>query len=485
MTDKLPKHLLVGVLPRNDESIEQAVLGEVMIDPVGCEVHIVAEPPELFYKDSHQYIWKVFRELLKENIVIDILTVTQKLRKNGTLENVGGAYYVSQLTNRVSGSVYIGEHIAILRELHISRQLAIECQNTANAAHNPTVDAFSLLTKHRKTVEDIATSQDRQKDKTFGEFLEESVSEAKAVEEAVTKGLPVGITTGLYTLDKATGGWKGGTLVILAARPAMGKTGLAVMLAKSAAKSGVRTAFFSLEDKGVRLTDRILMSHVSIEKEAYREGKLHRMNWEEIELAKKDLEKYPLHIFDQSRYTMLELRSKVKQIPNIGLIVLDYLQLMNADFTGYKENREQQVAGISRALKSLSLELDIPVIALSQLNRSAEKNQGARPSLSDLRESGAIEQDADIVAFIHRAAYYADADTYMNYAGQAEIIIAKFRDGPVGNHFIRHSADFTQWYEMSEGLRAKKSAVLEPEIKFQEETKIETQPDEKDKPDYF
>lgn len=445
-----------------DHELEQIVLGAVLIDAKGCEIHVNTHAPDLFHKDSHRDIWNAFKSLLRKGEAIDIISVTKELRTNGKLDRVGGPYYISSLTNRVTSSATIGAWLLTLKQLYIARWMAIECGASLRKSFDDTIDPLDLLEDHRKRIESIADFRNLQDGRSFVEILNQSVEEGRARELANREGRPIGIDTGLYDLNRHIGGWQKGELIVLGARPSMGKSSVALHFAKTAAIHNVPVVFFSLEMSDVRLSDKLLMSMVSIQSNDFKYGKLTAYDWNQIDEAKKYLESLPFHIIDKPMMTIGQIRSMAKSIEGIGMVVIDYMQLIAVDGDKRNRTREQEVSEISRQCKQLAKELNIPVIALSQLSRSVEHRGGAkRPTLSDLRESGAIEQDADMVMFLHRADYYDD-EVRPEDENVIEAIIAKFRDGATGNITFKRSHDFSQFFDRGSATIDKRSKFGNP-----------------------
>ena len=446
---------------RHNAVVEEIVLGAVLCSPGDTGTIINATPPEVFYYPANQLIWSTYRFMTAEAISIDMATITHQLRLNGKLEMAGGAYRISKLTDRIASAANIEEHMLILKQLFIAREQDRICQAVIAEATMEHVDPLDLLNRHKKSLDDLEgllTSETRRR---LPDIIDAAIVEGRARQRAQEGGNIAGITTGLRDLDEITGGWRKGELIILAARPSMGKTSLALYFAKKAAEGGTRTEIFSLEMSAERISDKILMGCTSIDSKAYSQGHMTDGDWKQIEKAKETIIKMPLGINDFATASMGYIRSITKMLKHkegLGLVIIDYLQLINPDQGGNRNyNRENEVSKISRSAKALAMELGAPVILLSQLSRQLEIRAGDhRPKLSDLRESGAIEQDADLVAFIYRPSYYhKGASDDPSDEGKGEIIVAKHRNGATGNIYFRHSIDFSQFYNYNDAIMGK------------------------------
>lgn len=438
-----------GKIPPQAIDIEEAVLGALMLEQDAVTNSIEIVKPEFFYKPEHQYIFKAIYQLFEESQPIDILTVTEKLRELGLLQMAGGAYYISQLTNRVASSAHIEYHARILSEKFIQRELIRVSTETLTDAYDETTDVVDLLDKTEQRLMDINDSNFRTDYKDMHVLLKSAMDEIKNAQD--NEGSVSGVPTGFTELDRHTAGFHKGTLIILAARPAMGKTAFALSMARNMAVEFKKPiAFFSLEMTALELVMRLISSETEISSDRLKKGD-ELKEWEREQLNSKiaPLSNAPIYIDDTPQLTIFELRAKcrrLKQKYDIQMVFIDYLQLMHAGGDN-KGNREQEISTISRQLKALSKELGIPVLALSQLSRAVETRGGSKkPQLSDLRESGAIEQDADIVMFIYRPEYYGiDQDDKGSTAGMADICIAKHRSGGVGDVRLRFVSRFARF----------------------------------------
>lgn len=440
-----------GKIPPQAIELEEAVLGAMLIDKKGVDEVIDLIQPEAFYKSTHQTIFEAIFQLFQDSQPIDLLTVSSELRKKGKLESVGGEFYLVQLSQRVASSAHIEFHARIILQKFIQRSLIKISNEIIESAYKESTDVFDLLDEAESKLYDVTQGNI----KKSSESAQNLVLQAKKKIEEISKrdGLS-GVSSGFEKLDKLTSGWQPSDLIIIAARPGMGKTALTLSMARNiAVMKQIPVAFFSLEMSSIQLITRLISSETGLSSEKLRTGKLADHEWQQLNVKVTDLEKAPLFIDDTPSLSIFDLRAKARRLSSqhgIKLIVVDYLQLMTSGTSNKTGNREQEISMISRNLKALAKELDIPVIALSQLSRAVETRGGTkRPMLSDLRESGAIEQDADIVSFIYRPEYYNidewDDDERTPSEGQAEFIVAKHRNGGLDNirlKFIGHLGKF-------------------------------------------
>ena len=430
-----------GKLPPQALELEEAVLGAMMIDKKGVDEVIDILQPEAFYKDAHKYIFEAIFQLFTDSQPVDLLTVSAQLRKSGKLEIAGGDYYLIQLTQKISSSAHIEFHSRIILQKFIQRSLIKISSEIIEDSYDESTDVFDLLDKAESKLYDITQGNIKRSSETAQSLV---IQAKKRIEEIAGKEGLSGVATGFDSLDKVTSGWQPSDLIIIAARPGMGKTAFVLSMARNVAIDyGHPVALFSLEMSSVQLITRLISSETGLSSEKLRTGKLEKHEWEQLSIKVKNLEKAPLFIDDTPSLSIFDLRAKSRRLASqhgIKLIIVDYLQLMTAGGNNGKGsgNREQEISTISRNLKALAKELGVPVIALSQLSRAVETRPGhKRPLLSDLRESGAIEQDADIVSFIYRPEYYKldewDDEGNSPTQGQAEFIIAKHRNGSLEN----------------------------------------------------
>ena len=432
-----------GKIPPQAIDLEEAVLGAMLIDEKGVNEVIDILSPEVFYKRSHQLIFESIQRLFRESEPVDLLTVSADLKKNKNFEVIGGDFYLISLSQKVSSSAHIEYHSRIIQQKFIQRKLITISNEIIQKSYNESTDVIDLLDEAESKLYDIAQNNI----KGSSETAQNLVIQAKNRIEEISKqeGLS-GISTGFDKLDRLTSGWQPSDLIIVAARPGMGKTALALSMARNVSvQKKIPVAFFSLEMSSVQLITRLISSETGLSSDKLRTGKLADHEWQQLNIKVSDLESAPLYIDDSAALTIFELRAKARRLASahdIKLIVIDYLQLMNLGSSNKAGNREQEISTISRNLKALAKELNIPVIALSQLSRAVETRGGTkRPILSDLRESGAIEQDADIVSFIYRPEYYKidtwDDNERSSTEGEAEFIVSKHRNGGLDNIRLR------------------------------------------------
>lgn len=433
-----------GKIPPQAIELEEAVLGAMMIDKKGVDEVIDILQPDAFYKEEHRNIFEAIVQLFTETQPIDLLTVSAQLKKNSKLDLVGGDFYLIQLTQKISSSAHIEFHSRIILQKFIQRSLIRISVEIIEDSYDETTDVFELLDKAESKLYEVTKGNIKRSSETAQSLVSQA---KKRIEEIGNQEGLSGIATGFIKLDKITSGWQPSDLIIIAARPGMGKTAFVLSMARNIAINyGHPVALFSLEMASVQLITRLISSETGLSSEKLRTGKLESYEWTQLNTKLKDLEKAPLFIDDTPSLSIFDLRAKSRRLVSqqgVKIIIVDYLQLMTTG-GNFKNggNREQEISTISRNLKALAKELNVPVIALSQLSRAVEtRGSSKRPILSDLRESGAIEQDADIVSFIYRPEYYKidewDDDDKSPTAGQAEFIIAKHRNGSIENVRLR------------------------------------------------
>ncbi|WP_339657685.1 replicative DNA helicase [uncultured Maribacter sp.] len=428
-----------GKIPPQATDLEEVVLGAMMIDKKGVDEVIDILHPDVFYKDAHRFIYEAIFILFEESQPVDLLTVSSQLKKSGKLELSGGDFYLIKLTQKVASSAHIEFHARIILQKYIQRSLIKISGEIIEEAYDEATDVFDLLDAAEAKLYDVTQGNLKRSAETAQDLV---IQAKKRIEEIAGKEGMSGIPSGFDKLDKLTSGWQPSDLIIVAARPGMGKTALTLSMARNmAVNSNIPVAFFSLEMSSVQLITRLISSETGLSSEKLRTGKLEKHEWEQLNVKVKSLEKAPLFIDDTPSLSIFDLRAKARRLASqhgIKMIMIDYLQLMTAGGSQKGGNREQEISTISRNLKALAKELGVPVIALSQLSRAVETRGGSkRPILSDLRESGAIEQDADIVSFIYRPEYYKieewDDEERTPTQGQAEFIVAKHRNGGLEN----------------------------------------------------
>lgn len=419
--------------------LEELVLGAIMLEQNAFDnVSSIIKAPENFYVDAHQRIYRAMIKLTEGNDPVDMYTVTEKLRSSGELEMVGGAYFIASLTNKVASSANIEAHARIVVQKYLKREVISVSSMAIKDAFDDTVDVFDLLDNTEAELFKLTESNMKKSAIEIGSVvLEEIDAIAERRKNAVEGEVVTGVSTGFTELDRLTSGWQKSDLIIVAARPGMGKTAFTLALARNAAVDGKKpVAFFSLEMSTNQLVARLISMETEIESEKIKKGLLLEHEWQHLVKNIDNLKDAPIFIDDTAAIGIFELRAKCRRLKakhDIQMIMIDYLQLMTGSADGKSSgNREQEISLISRSLKGIAKELNVPIIALSQLSRAVETRGGdKKPMLSDLRESGAIEQDADMVIFLYRPEYYKitqDTDG-LDTRGIAEIIIAKHRNG--------------------------------------------------------
>lgn len=449
----------LGKLQPQATDLEEAVLGALMLEKGALNEVIDILNPDSFYKDAHKEIFEAIVDLFKANEPVDILSVTQKLRKSGKIELVGGPYYITQLTNRVSSAANIEYHARIIVEQAIKRELIRIASETQKDAFEDTTDVFHLLDRVGVEISNVQSGSvmkgPRKSKDVLADVLADASERMNATDEVT------GVPSGIVSIDQVTKGWQRTDFVIIAARPAMGKTAFVLTALRNASiDHGVPVLIFSLEMSDVQLISRLASSEAEVIGDRVQKGKINQVEFEKLANRTSKLASAPLWVDDTPGISVLQLRAKARRLKHkedIQLIVVDYLQLVNLEqHEKYgRGNREQEISTISRALKSLAKELNVPVIALSQLSRAVETRGGdKRPQLSDLRESGAIEQDADMVAFLYRPEYYGitQDENGMPTKGYAEFLIKKHRNGalidaPMG--FIPQYTKFLDLHDLN------------------------------------
>ncbi len=441
--------LVFGKLQPQALPLEEAVLGAIMLDQDAFPSVIEILRKETFYLEAHQEIYAVMEIIYAESRPIDLMTVLEGLKKAGKLDAIGGLPYLLELTNKIASAANIEFHARILAQKFIQRELIRVSTKTIKDAYDDTIDVFDLLDNAEQSLYEITDKNLNTGYESLRSLALKAHSEIEA--RSMADSEMTGVPTGFSELDKLTGGWQPSDLIIIAARPGMGKTAFTLSLAKNAAERKKPVAIFSLEMASVQLVQRLISMEAEVGSKKLRSGQLEDYEWERLNKAVEKLSETPIYIDDTPGINIFELRAKcrrLKQNHDIQMIVIDYLQLMSgAPNDKGKGNREQEISSISRALKGLAKELNVPVIALSQLSRAVESRGGEkRPMLSDLRESGAIEQDADIVTFIYRPGYYKMEEGDMGIPdGLTEIIVAKHRNGGLDTvelKFIPHFVKF-------------------------------------------
>jgi len=445
-----------GKLPPQAVELEQAVLGAMMIDKKGVDDVIDILNPETFYKPEHQHIYNAIYGLFKDSQPIDLLTVSDRLIKDGNLQVAGGDVYLINLTQKVSSSAHIEFHARIVLQKHIQRKLISISNDIIQEAYDETTDVFNLLDSAEAKLFEVSQGSLKRSSETAEGLVAQALKKIEEISK--TEGMS-GVPSGFSKLDNLTSGWQPSDLVILAARPGMGKTAFVMSMAKNMAIDfDIPVAIFSLEMSSVQLITRMISSETGISSGKLKKGDLEPHEWQQLNIKVKKLADAPIFIDDTPSLSIFDLRAKARRLASqhgVRIVIIDYLQLMTAGNSKGGGNREQEISMISRNLKALAKELNIPVIALSQLSRAVETRGGSkRPMLSDLRESGAIEQDADIVSFIFRPEYYGntewDDDEHTPCEGQAELIIAKHRNGGLENVRLKFTGHLAQFSDLED-----------------------------------
>jgi replicative DNA helicase len=446
------------VMPQALE-MEKAILGALMIDKDAYLEVCDLLRPESFYEPRNQMVYEAIQRLTMEESPVDVLTVTDKLGKMGKLEEVGGPGYVAELSSRVASSANIEYHANVVAEKYLSRQMIHYVGVIGKKTFDETYEIKDVIQEAESILFELTQKNMKKDYSVLAPILDNAI---KIVEKAHSNiGGLTGISTGYYKLDDMTCGLQNSDLVIIAGRPAMGKTAFALSLAKNiAADQKIPMAFFSLEMTDVQLANRLISNACGIDSKKLLSGQLDRIEWDRLDKHLGILTDAPLYIDDTEALSVMDLRTKarrLKQEHDIRLIMIDYLQLMTASGMRYN-NRQEEVSLISRSLKGLAKELNIPVLALSQLNRGVESREGVegkRPQLSDLRESGAIEQDADMVVFLHRPEYYhiyQSENGEIDYRGKAEVIIAKHRKGATDTIMMVFRKEYTRFENLEDNM---------------------------------
>ena len=445
-----------GKIPPQALELEEAVLGAMMIDKKGIDEIIDILSPEAFYDKRHQEIYAAIYALFQNSEPIDLLSVSNQLKKNATLDLAGGDFYLIGLTQKVASSAHIEFHSRIILEKYIQRKLITISSEIIENAYNETVDVFDLLDDAEGKLFEVTQGNLKKGAERADSLVQQSINK---IQEISSKEGMSGLATGFTKLDALTSGWQPSDLIIIAARPGMGKTAFVISMAKNMAIDfNHAVAVFSLEMSSVQLITRMISSETGLTSEKLRKGNLEPHEWEQLNVKVKKLSDAPIFIDDTPALSIFDLRAKARRLVsqhNVRILVIDYLQLMTAGGSG--GNREQEISTISRNLKALAKELSVPVIALSQLSRAVETRGGSkRPLLSDLRESGAIEQDADIVSFIFRPEYYGmtewDDDDHSPCEGQGEFIVAKHRNGGMDNIRLKFTGHLALFSDLEEGI---------------------------------
>jgi replicative DNA helicase len=448
--------MVYGKVPPQSRELEEAVLGAIMLESRTFESVAETLRPECFYLDAHQRIFKAMMMLSNKTMPIDLLTVVEELKTTEELEMVGGAYFIAKLTNSVVSSANLDAHVRIILQKFLQRELIRVSGEIIRDAFEESADVLDLLDHAETKLYDITNNYLRKNFSDFQAVLIKTIERVDSLRKQNDEF--TGVPSGFKALDKVTFGWQNSDLIILAARPAVGKTAFALNLARNAAMNAskpVPVAFFSLEMSAAQLAQRILSAESEILLEKISRGRLEDHEVQQLYQKGMDrLMKAPIYIDDSAALNIFELRAKARRLRNkhnVGIIIIDYLQLMSGSSENRNSNREQEISNISRNLKGLAKELNIPIIALSQLSREVEKRKDGNkiPQLSDLRESGAIEQDADMVMFLYRPEYYDITSNEFGEAnkGETHVRIAKHRNGSLETIKLRALLNIQKFIE--------------------------------------
>lgn len=438
------------------EEAEIAVLGSLLtFEDALSEVSLLLTP-EMFYDLRHQCIYAAILKTDSEGIPVDLVAIAEALKKAGNLERAGNYTYLSKLTNYSGNVVRVAYYAQVVSQKFVQRELMKFGSRTIQAAKDEKLDVANVIAQTAASLDRINEIMTANSCITpIDRLLQESLSEALEREQSLKEGKAFGIPTGLTEMDRLLSGLHGGDLIIVAGRPGSGKTSVMLNFLKAAAVAKFPVCAFSLEMISVRLSDRLILSESDISAQDYRIGKFSQSDYEKLSKAQYRLSSLPIYIDDRSGVTMQYIRSIARMMYKRGqckALFIDYLQLLSSSTVEKKYNREQEIAQISKQAKALAKELNIPVVLLSQLNRDCEKRTDKKPELSDLRESGAIEQDADIVILVYRPEYYGlkamDGEPIKNVG---KLIVAKHRDGPVGEVKFSYNESLTKIYDFTTG----------------------------------
>ena len=438
-----------NTMPHNIDA-EKSVLGSMFLSKYALQKALESLTKDLFYLESHQIIFEAIKNLREKLISIDLTTVTEELETKKQLKQIGGVEYLTEIINFVPTAANVDEYIRIVDEKAILRRLIEEATQIVSTGYNQEDDINEILDNAEKKILNVVKTKKGTEFRSIQEVLKKTQSDLETLSKQ--KGEITGIPTGYYDLDKVTSGLHENELIIIAARPAMGKTAFALNLATNIAQNTDKTvALFNMEMSGEQLAMRMLSSVGQIEFNKLKSGKLEHHDWKKLNEAISRLSETKLFIDDTSGMTISEIKAKCRRLHNseggLGIIIIDYLQLINGPAKS-SGNRQQEVSEISRSLKTLAMELSVPVIALAQLSRGVEQREDKRPLLSDLRESGSIEQDADIVAFLYREDYYTKEISIDENTSKSEFIIAKHRSGPTATIDLIFKRNFSTFVNM-------------------------------------
>jgi len=435
-----------GLLPPQSLEAEMAVLGSMLIDEEAISLAIESLDKSVFYKDTHRKVFEVISNLYEDGKAVDLVTVTDELRKMGNLESVGGVSFLMELANSVPTAANIRHYAALVKEKSILRTLINNSTKIISLCHENEGNIDEVVDNAEKLIFEVSDNKPRGSFLHVKEVIKDSIETIDRLYQK--KAHVTGVPTGFIDFDIKTAGLQNSDLIVIAGRPSMGKSALAICMAEYAAvMEKIPVAFFSLEMSKEQFVQRILCSHAKVDAHKVRTGYLSPSDWPHLTAAAGKLSEAPIYIDDTPAISVMELRAKARRLKanhDIKLLILDYMQLMRG--SGNIDSRQQEISDISRSLKALARELNVPIVAISQLSRAVESRNDHRPQLSDLRESGAIEQDADLVVLILREEYYNPTP---DNEGISEIIIAKQRNGPVGSIKLSFIKEFTRFENLA------------------------------------
>ncbi len=434
--------------PQNLEA-EQSVLGSILLEPEALSRVLEVMTGEDFYREAHRKIFNAMLDLYQKGTPVDLITLTEILQNKGQLEDIGGASYLISMTDAIPSAIHVDVYARIVREKSILRRLINEATEIASKGYNFAGDAEDLLDEAEKAIFKISEAKINPLVYPLSFIIKESIGTIEQLYDR--KETVTGVPSGFTQLDKLTSGFQNSDLVIVAGRPSMGKTALALNFARNAAVDHeVPVVIFSLEMSRQQLAIRMLCSEARVDSNKVRTGFIGEREWAKLTAAAGTLSEAPIFIDDSPTLTVLQMRAKARRLKSekgLGMVLVDYLQLMKG--REGSERREQEISEISRSLKALAKELNLPVIALSQLNRRPEGRDDKKPVLADLRESGAIEQDADLICFIFREEMYEENS---KQKGIAEILLRKHRNGPTGSVSLAFLTEYTRFENLAPGV---------------------------------
>ncbi|WMM24677.1 replicative DNA helicase [Tissierella sp. MB52-C2] len=436
---------LIGRVPPHSLEAEQSVLGAMILNKEAINTAIEIIRPDDFYKEANKEIFESILVLFNKNEPVDLITLSEELKRRGTLENIGGVTYLANISSSIATTANVKYYCKIVEEKSILRRLINSCDDVIAKSYENSDEVNTIIEKAEKSIFDITQGRHREGFSPISEVLLDSFSQIE--ERAANQGTLTGLTTGFIDLDNKLSGLQKSDLVLLAARPSMGKTAISVNIVTNAAlKASASVAVFSLEMSKEQLVQRMISATAHVDLQKIISGRLEEEEWLQVINSMGPLSQANVFIDDTPGISLMEMKAKCRRLKiekGLDLVMIDYLQLMQLE--GKQESRQQEISTISRGLKALAKEMDCPVIALSQLSRAPELRTDHRPILSDLRESGAIEQDADVVLFLYRDDYYNEDSEKKNIG---EVIIAKHRNGPTGSIELVFKKEFTKFVNM-------------------------------------